>query len=121
LIGLAKRVWIPSVTVAVVAIAGFTVHRIRTFFGAEGIIVTPKVFAEDPEPFDPKVVTYEVFGDGSYANINTWTSTRSRNVWTVPPCRGRSRCRRRRPLRRPTSSRKATAVRSPAASQSMTK
>jgi hypothetical protein len=53
-----------------VAVAGFTVHRIRTFFGAGGIIVTPKVFADDPEPFDPKVVKYEIFGDGSFANIN---------------------------------------------------
>lgn len=66
----AKRVWIPVVIVIVVAIAGFTVHRVRTFFGAEGIIVTPKVFADDPEPFDPKVVKYEIFGNGSYADIN---------------------------------------------------
>jgi hypothetical protein len=70
MMGLAKRAWIPLVIVVVVAIAGFTVDRIRGFFGAEGIIVTPRVFAEDPEPFDPKVVKYEVFGDGSFANIN---------------------------------------------------
>ncbi|MDA4107590.1 membrane protein [Mycobacterium holsaticum DSM 44478] len=69
-IGLAKKVWIPLVIVLVVAVAGFTVHRIRTFFGAEGIITTPKVFADDPEPFDPKVVTYEIFGTGTYADIN---------------------------------------------------
>jgi Mycobacterium membrane protein len=69
-IGLAKRAWIPLLIVVVVVIAGFTVHRIRTFFGAEGIIVTPKVFADDPEPFDPKVVTYEVWGSGTYADIN---------------------------------------------------
>ncbi|OBI78588.1 MmpS family protein [Mycobacterium sp. E740] len=67
---LARKVWIPLVIIAVVAIAGFTVSRIRTFFGAEGIIVTPRVFAEDPEPFDPKVVKYEIFGSGSYADIN---------------------------------------------------
>ena len=70
MIGLAKKVWIPIVIVVVVVIAGFTVQRIRTFFGSEGIIVTPKVFAEDPEPFDPKVVKYEIFGSGSYADIN---------------------------------------------------
>jgi hypothetical protein len=69
-IGLAKRAWIPLVIVVVVVVAGFTVDRIRGFFGAEGIIVTPRVFAEDPEPFDPKVVKYEIFGDGSFANIN---------------------------------------------------
>lgn len=33
-------------------------------------LVTPKVFADDPESFDPKVVRYEVFGSGSAANIN---------------------------------------------------
>lgn len=58
------------VIVLVVAVAGFAVHRIRTFFGSEGIIVTPKVFANDPEPFNPKVVKYEIFGSGSYADIN---------------------------------------------------
>ncbi|MCV7279159.1 hypothetical protein H7J88_05805 [Mycolicibacterium flavescens] len=67
---LAKKVWIPIVIIVVVVIAGFTVSRIRTFFGAEGIIVTPRVFAEDPEPFDPKVIKYEIFGTGSYADIN---------------------------------------------------
>jgi Mycobacterium membrane protein len=69
-ISIAKRIWIPLLIVIVVAIAGFTVSRIRTFFGAEGIITTPKVFADDPEPFDPKVVKYEIFGTGTYANIN---------------------------------------------------
>jgi len=69
-ISIAKRIWIPLLIVIVVAIAGFTVSRIRTFFGAEGIITTPKVFADDPEPFDPKVVKYEIYGTGTYANIN---------------------------------------------------
>ncbi|MGH3676381.1 MAG: MmpS family transport accessory protein [Mycobacterium sp.] len=65
-----KRVWIPLVIVVVVVIAGFIVMRVRTFFGSEGIITTPRVFAEDPEPFDPKVVTYEIYGSGTYADIN---------------------------------------------------
>jgi MmpS family membrane protein len=65
-----KPAWIPLVIIVVIAVAGFTVHRIRGFFGSEGILVTPKVFAEDPEPFDPKVVRYEISGSGSYANIN---------------------------------------------------
>ncbi|KUI20772.1 hypothetical protein AU193_06435 [Mycobacterium sp. GA-1285] len=67
---MARKVWLPIVIIVVVTIAGFTVSRIRTFFGAEGIIVTPRVFADDPEPFDPKVITYEIFGTGSYADIN---------------------------------------------------
>ena len=65
-----KRVWLPLVLVVVTVIAGFTVSRIRTFFGSEGALVTPEVFAGDPEPFDPKVVRYEISGSGSYANIN---------------------------------------------------
>lgn len=65
-----RRAWIPIVIIVVAVIAGFTVHRVRGFFGAEGITVTPRVFAEDPEPFDPKVVRYEITGSGSYANIN---------------------------------------------------
>lgn len=65
-----KRSWIPLLLIVVAVIAGFTVHRIRGFFGSEGIMVTPKVFADDPESFDPKVVRYEVFGSGGSANIN---------------------------------------------------
>src|SRR5262245_16025805 len=65
-----KRTWIPIVIVVVVVIAGFTVHRVRTFFGQNPVLITPKVFADDPEPFDPKVIKYEVLGSGSYADIN---------------------------------------------------
>ncbi len=70
LLSAAKKVWIPLVVLVVVLIAGTTVHRVRGFFGSEGITVTPRVFADDPEPFDPKVVRYEVTGSGSYVNIN---------------------------------------------------
>jgi hypothetical protein len=65
-----KRVWIPLLIVVVVVIAGFMVQRIRGYFGSEGVMVTPVNFADDPEPFEPKVVTYEISGSGSYANIN---------------------------------------------------
>jgi hypothetical protein len=70
MLGLAKKMWIPIVIIVVVLIAGFTVNRVRGFFGSEGVTVTPRVFADDPEPFDPKVIRYEVTGSGSYANIN---------------------------------------------------
>ena len=56
--------------VLVLVIAGFSVQRVRTFFGAEGNLVTPRIFANDPKPFDPKVVTLEVFGAGERADIN---------------------------------------------------
>lgn len=121
MIGTLKRAWIPLLILVVVAIAGFTVQRIRTFFGSEGILVTPKVFADDPEPFDPKVVEYEVSGSGSYVNINyldldakpqridgaalPWSLTLKTTAPSAPP----------------TSSRKATALPSPAESPSMAK
>ncbi len=65
-----KKAWLPLLIVVVVAIAGMVVYRTRTFFGADGITVTPRNFADDPEPFDPKVVRYEIFGTGTYADIN---------------------------------------------------
>lgn len=65
-----RRAWIPIVIVIVLVIAGFTVHRVRTFFGMNPILVTPKNFADDAEPFNPKVVKYEIFGTGTYADIN---------------------------------------------------
>ena len=88
--GLLKRAWIPLLIVVVVVVVGFTVHRIRTFFGSEGIIVTPKNFADDPEPFNPKVVKYEIFGNPAPTPTSTtWTSTPSRSAWTARRCRGR--------------------------------
>ena len=70
MIGLVKKVWLPLVIVFVLVVAGLTVSRIRTFFGSEGIIETPRNFADLPKPFDPKVVRYEITGTGSYADIN---------------------------------------------------
>lgn len=65
-----RRAWIPLLLVVVLVVAGLAVHRIRGYFGAGGILQTPVNFADDPEPFDPKVVTYEVVGNGTYADIN---------------------------------------------------
>ena len=70
MIKVARKVWLPLLIVFVVVVAGLTVSRIRTFFGSEGIIETPRNFADLPEPFDPKVVRYEISGTGSYADIN---------------------------------------------------
>jgi hypothetical protein len=67
---LLKRVWIPLVIVIVLVIGGLTVSRIRTFFGAGNDVGLSSTKIEDTEPFDPKVVKYEVWGDGTYADIN---------------------------------------------------
>lgn len=65
-----KRAWIPLLIVVVVLVAGFTVNRIRGFFASEGPLVTPVNFADDPEPFEPKVVEYEIDGLGGTADVN---------------------------------------------------
>ncbi|MBI3224942.1 MAG: hypothetical protein HYZ39_07780 [Mycolicibacterium cosmeticum] len=66
-----KRIWIPLVIVVVVAVATFTVMRVRTFFGTgPGYVSTENSAGDDTEPFDPKVVKYEIWGTGSTANIN---------------------------------------------------
>lgn len=70
MVRLLKRAWIPLLVLVVIVVGGVTVQRVRGFFGSHGIVTTPKVFADDPEPFDPKVVTYEIWGSGTYANIN---------------------------------------------------
>jgi hypothetical protein len=65
-----KRAWIPILIVVVVAIGAVTVYRIRGFFGAgdAGSVTSAKV--DDTKPFNPKVVKYEIFGSGSYADVN---------------------------------------------------
>ncbi|MGB3481871.1 MAG: MmpS family transport accessory protein [Mycobacterium sp.] len=65
-----RRAWLPLLIVVVLLVAGFTVDRVRGFFASEGPLVTPVNFADDPEPFDPKVVEYEIYGTGGTADVN---------------------------------------------------
>lgn len=64
-----KRVWLPLLVVAAVAIGGVTVANLRSVFGSDGAVVTP-VGNDTADKFNPKVVVYEVFGSGSTAVIN---------------------------------------------------
>jgi hypothetical protein len=66
----AKRVWIPLVILLVVFVAAFTVDRFRGFFGHAVLTKPGAGLVNDPAPFNPKVVTYEIFGAGSQATIN---------------------------------------------------
>jgi hypothetical protein len=66
----AKRVWIPLVILLVVFLAAFTVDRFRGFFGHTVLTKPGAGLVNDPAPFNPKVVTYEIFGAGSLATIN---------------------------------------------------
>ncbi|WP_197380830.1 MmpS family transport accessory protein [Mycolicibacterium mengxianglii] len=64
-----KRVWLPVLVVFAVAIGAVSVANLRSVFGSEQALVTP-VDADTAESFNPKVVTYEVFGSGSTAIVN---------------------------------------------------
>lgn len=66
----AKRIWVVLVILLVVAIAVFVVGRFRGFFGHTVLTKPGAGLVNDPEPFNPKVVKYEIFGDGSVATIN---------------------------------------------------
>src|SRR5258705_13095424 len=67
---LAKRTWVPLVIVLVVLIAAFCVDRFRGFFGHTVLTKPGAGLVNDPAPFNPKVVKYEIFAGGSAATIN---------------------------------------------------
>src|ERR1700752_4438480 len=67
---LAKRTWVLLVIVLVVVIAAFCVGRFRGFFGHTVLTKPGAGLVNDPAPFNPKVVKYEIFGTGSVATIN---------------------------------------------------
>ena len=66
-----KRAWIPLAIMALVATAGFAVHRLHGVFGVHGVTSAVRARADDIKPFNPKHVTLEVFGPaGTVADIN---------------------------------------------------
>ena len=72
MVGILKRVWIPLLIVVVVAAGGVVVYRMHGLFGSDNETTRPGAgLAQDAEPFNPKVVTYEIFGtEGAVATIN---------------------------------------------------
>jgi hypothetical protein len=67
---LAKRTWVLLVILLVVVIAAFCVDRFRGFFGQTELTRPGAGLVNDPEPFNPKEVKYEIFGTGAVATIN---------------------------------------------------
>ena len=63
---LAKRTWV----LLVIVIAAFCVDRSRGFFGRTELTRPGAGLVNDPEPFNPKEVRYEIFGTGTVATIN---------------------------------------------------
>ena len=68
---LLKRIWIPLIVLAVVLIAIFMVDRLRGVFGKNELTRPGAGLVNDPAPFNPKEVKYEIFGQpGATATIN---------------------------------------------------
>ena len=68
---LLRRFWIPLIIIVVVLVGGFTVMRVRTFFGAGDGSGFSSAKVDDTKPFDPKVVVYEIYGEpGATADVN---------------------------------------------------
>lgn len=71
LMRLLRKTWMPLVIVAVAVIAAFTVDRLHGVFGKTETTRPGSGLANDPQPFDPKTVVYEIFGPpGSVATVN---------------------------------------------------
>jgi hypothetical protein len=67
-----RRAWIPLVLIVVLIVSGFGVVRLHRIFGSEDLNANAGGGIEIVQ-FNPKVVTYEVFGPpGTTANINYW-------------------------------------------------
>jgi hypothetical protein len=68
---LLKRLWIPLVISAVVAVGGFAVVRLHGMFGSEKSIAYSDTKQEETKPSNPKRMRYEVFGTpGAIAQIS---------------------------------------------------
>ncbi|SPM38871.1 MmpS5 protein, partial [Mycobacterium numidiamassiliense] len=65
-----KKMWIVFVIAAVIAVAGFVVLRLRSFFGDHDTRGIGSSSLDDIKPFNPKHVVYKVYGSGATANIN---------------------------------------------------
>jgi hypothetical protein len=66
-----RRGWIPLVIVLVVALAAFGVLRLHGVFGKVELTRPGSGLANDTKPFNPKQVTYQIFGpEGAVATIN---------------------------------------------------
>jgi hypothetical protein len=69
--GFLTRFWVVLVIVAVVAVSGFCVYRLRGIFGVHGNTFGGGAVAEEIKPFNPKKLLLEVWGPpGSVATIN---------------------------------------------------
>ncbi|MGH3628679.1 MAG: MmpS family transport accessory protein [Sciscionella sp.] len=64
--------WLPLLVVAAIALGSFVVYRMHGVFGSDNEISREgSGIANDAKPFNPKRITYDVFGPaGAVATIN---------------------------------------------------
>ena len=66
-----RRAWMPLVIALVLVVAAFAVDRLHGVFGKSELTRPGSGLASDPAPFNPKKVTYEIFGPpGTVATVN---------------------------------------------------
>jgi hypothetical protein len=65
-----RRAWVPLLIVAVLLLGFFMVDRLRGVFGKTELTRPGAGLVNDPAPFNPKRVKYEIFGTGTVATIN---------------------------------------------------
>jgi Mycobacterium membrane protein len=66
-----RKVWLPLLIAAVVAVGGLAVARVREMFGRETLGHAAESAGEQTKPFNPKRLTYEVYGTpGTVADLN---------------------------------------------------
>ena len=76
IIKLLSRTWIPLVVLAVIVVGAFVVYRVDGYFGSTKRESYADSNLENPKPFNPKRISYEVFGpagavaDISYFDVN---------------------------------------------------
>jgi hypothetical protein len=69
--GVLRRLWIPLLVLVVIGAGGFAVSRLHGIFGSEKRPSYADTSVNDTAPFNPKHLTYEVFGPpGTVANIS---------------------------------------------------
>ena len=66
-----QRAWVPLLVIAVVLLGFFMVDRLRAVFGKTELTRPGAGLVNDPAPFNPKEVKYEIYGEpGAIATIN---------------------------------------------------
>jgi Mycobacterium membrane protein len=69
--GVLRRLWIPLVILVVIGAGALTVTRLHSVFGSEKSPSYADTKTNDIKPFNPKHLTYEVFGPpGTVASIS---------------------------------------------------